>query len=163
VSDTPTESGLRDLDAEEAKLRADEVKFARWAAKQQAEYTKRRQALDARKNALQEEQYRGRLLPLVGVKDDARRNALQEERHRRQLLPLVGVKNGVKIRCRASVWSKDAALNDRLGTLLAVKRTRASVDFGEVKGDARPWEVSLEDLVPAGQEQVWTVAFSLPR
>jgi hypothetical protein len=40
-------------------------------------------------------------------------------------------------------------LNDRRGTLLAVKPARCVADFGESHGDGRPWKVPLEDPIPA--------------
>jgi hypothetical protein len=121
--------GPKDLDAIEAKLKADEEKFASWAKKTQEEYKRRREDIDARKKAL------------------------QDERHRRRLALVLGVKDGVKIHFRAPAGQSDAVLNDRLETLLAINRTRADVDFGEVNGDARPWLIPLDNLIPAEQPQ----------
>jgi hypothetical protein len=115
-----------EIKADEAEVKAEEAEFRLWMEKVQAEYVKRRRALEARKKAL------------------------ADERHRLRLLPLVGVKGGVRIWSRAPAGGRAAAaLDDRRGTLLAVRGTQCVVHFGEVGGDARPREVPLEDLVPA--------------
>jgi predicted RNase H-like nuclease (RuvC/YqgF family) len=69
-------------------------------------------------------------------------------RHRLVLLRLVGVAGAVKVRFR-HLAAKSAHLNDRAGTLLQVKRTRALVDFG----DDRPRDLPFEDLIPATAQQ----------
>jgi hypothetical protein len=76
--------------------------------------------------------------------------ALWDVQHRQRLLPLIGVEGGVRARSGTPAEDK---LHDRLGTLLDVKQKRAVVDFGEVDGDSRTWDIPLTCLVPAEQEQ----------
>jgi hypothetical protein len=121
------------LAAAEKRLLADEATLKSWAGKMSTEYGKRRAALDKR------------------------RQALRNERQRLALLSLLGVPQGVRVYVRYPNDRRESVLNDRFGTLTEVRRTRGIVDFGEVNGDARPWDFLLIHLIPAGEEQGCTV------
>jgi hypothetical protein len=87
-------------------------------------------------------------------KELARREAaLRRARQRLRLKVLVGVRDGVRSSCRYPAGTQGACLNDRLGTLVRMCRTRAVVDFGDVGGDTRHWRMPLTAIIPAGQEQ----------
>ncbi|MCY2990914.1 MAG: hypothetical protein NTY19_24020 [Planctomycetota bacterium] len=88
--------------------------------------------------------------------DEERLSRIADELQRLDLLELVGKTNAVKVRYRQPFGTKCYHLNDLRGTLLAVRRTRGTVDFGPA--GARPgrsgiWQYPLEELAPAGEEQ----------
>lgn len=89
---------------------------------------------------------------LVGVQQRDRERAAEE--HRLTLALHVGER--VRLRYR-----KGHLLDDAVGTLLVVKRTRGTVDFGPPHGE---WRWPLDDLLlesdPRGQGFVMRVATS---
>jgi hypothetical protein len=84
---------------------------------------------------------------------ERREAALRRARRRLRLQALVGVRDGVRSACRYPAGCQGAALNDRVGTLIRICRTKGEVDFGQVGGDARHWRVPLTEIIPADQKQ----------
>jgi hypothetical protein len=82
-------------------------------------------------------------------KDEALLQLIRDELHRLDLLALVGVPGGVQLACRYPPGSDAARLNDRKGTLEAVRRTKATVDFG----DGMRGNIPLKSLLPADRQQ----------
>jgi hypothetical protein len=83
------------------------------------------------------------------AKDQRRVDTIQAELRRLDFLELVGKPGAVKIRYRFPNGDRCAHLNDKPGTVLAVRRTRATVDFG----DAGRWNWCLGDLLPLDKPQ----------
>jgi hypothetical protein len=73
---------------------------------------------------------------------------------RKTLAPLIGVSGGVKISYRVAPDDRDAWMNTALGTLLDIRRSRVTVDYG----DHKRWNLHLRDVVPAGERQSVTFA-----
>lgn len=88
-------------------------------------------------------------------KDEKRWNEIDAELHRLSLLEILGREQGVKVRYRFPAGDRCAKLNDARGTLVAVRRTRASVDFGE----HGKWNWLLSDLLPVNGEQGEVLTF----
>jgi hypothetical protein len=103
-----------------------------------------RDKIKERMRRRQEEQHR----------DQDRLKDIGAELHRLSLAPLLGVEGGVMMRCRLPAGERGAHLNDRRGTLVALKPKRANVEFGEEK-----WAVPISELQPAGQPQGQTLLF----
>ena len=61
---------------------------------------------------------------------------------------LQGLPNAVKLARPYPLSSNAARLTDRLGTVVEVRRTRCTVDFGE-DGQQENWDIPLNHLVPA--------------
>ena len=78
---------------------------------------------------------------------------LTRESHRLTILALVGIPDGVCVRYRNACL--DQRLDDATGTVLHVRRTRATVDFGELG----KWQFAIESLLPTAERanQGWFV------
>lgn len=77
-------------------------------------------------------------------RDQRRVDAIKAELCRLEFVELIGKPGAVRVRYRFRLGDRCAVLNDRTGTVLAVRRTRATVDFG----DAGRWNWLLGDLLP---------------
>lgn len=82
-------------------------------------------------------------------RDHKREVAIHDALLRLRCLELLNVAGGVVLRCREPEGSRWSKLNDATGTLVAVRRTRATVDFGELGKVA----VALDELLPAAERQ----------
>lgn len=105
-----------------------------------------RERLDAEMSRLNERFQRRRQ---EAERDHKRHCAIQDALLRLRCLELLNVAGGVVLRCRQPDGSRWAKLNDAAGTLIAVRRTRATVDFGEL-GKVT---VALDNLLPAAERQ----------
>src|SRR5262249_38728042 len=65
----------------------------------------------------------------------------------KDLSPLVGKPDGVQLACRTSD-KRLQKFNDTKGTLLEIRRSRLTVDFGGEK-----WNMALDEVRPAGALQ----------
>ena len=79
--------------------------------------------------------------------DSERGFAIDRELHRLRLNALVGLEAGVMLRFRHPATDRCANLNDARGTLLDVRRTRATVDFG---AHGR-WNMKADSLIPSSE------------
>jgi hypothetical protein len=108
--------------------------------------------LQARRAALEAERakigQRSRARQEEREKDLDRERQIHNELHRLDLLALVGVPGGVQVDCRYPPGTDAGKLNDVKGTLEAVRRTRATVDFGGTR-----YSIPLDMLLPAGRQQ----------
>lgn len=91
------------------------------------------------------------------AKDQRRVDAICAELRRLDFLELVGKPGAVKVRFRFQSGDRCAVLNDKTGTVLAVRRTLALVDFGAA-GASGPsmsgkWDFPLSDLAPTDKPQ----------
>jgi hypothetical protein len=77
-------------------------------------------------------------------------NAIERQIHRTQVAALVGQQ--VQRRYRRS---QHPELNDAIGTLTAVRRTRCSVDYGHLG----KWSLPIDDVAEAGVEQGMEIFF----
>ena len=106
----------------------------------------------------EEEEKRLRLLLDTLRKEAAkvqeRVDQIRAERHRLQLLALVNVPGGVQARFRLPAGARGAELNDQKGTLLQIRRSRATVVFSGEK-----WRIPLNDVLPVGETQGMTILF----
>ena len=82
-------------------------------------------------------------------KDQRRVTAISNELLRLDFVELVGKPGAVKLRYQERLGGRYAVLNDKAGTVLAVRRTRVTVDFG----DAGRWNWPLFDLLPTDKSQ----------
>ena len=105
-----------------------------------------RERLDAELRELKERAERRRQ---ESYRDQKRHCAIQDALLRLRCLELLNVAGGVVMRCREPAGSRWSKLNDAAGTLVAVRRTRATVDFGEL-GRVN---VALDDLLPAAERE----------
>jgi hypothetical protein len=78
-----------------------------------------------------------------------REDALVEKERAVRLSTLVG--GQVRLRYRQPAGERCAHLNDKVGTLVAVRRTRCTVDFGDGERCGR-WNWPLSEIMPADEE-----------
>jgi hypothetical protein len=78
--------------------------------------------------------------------------------HRLSVIEALHVVDGVRLAYRG--WAKDKRLDDALGTVIEVKRTRCVVDFGSLG----KWRFPIEDVLPvaSGEEQGFRSWLPLP-
>jgi hypothetical protein len=81
-------------------------------------------------------------------KIDERQSQIRRELHRLDIEALVNVEGGVQLGCRYPRAHQLAGLNDVKGTVLEVRRTRATVAFG-----AEKWDMLLDSLKTATAQQ----------
>lgn len=105
-----------------------------------------RARLDAEMSRLKERFQRRRQ---EAERDHKREMAIHDALVRLRCRALLNVAGGVVLRCREPEGSRWSKLNDATGTLVAVRRTRATVDFGELGKVA----VALDELLPAAERQ----------
>jgi hypothetical protein len=77
---------------------------------------------------------------------------LYEMEKREQIATLVGVPNGVKVSRRGKYQGKWAWMDDALGTLESIRRTRATVDYS-----GRKVSVGVDDIIAADATQGFTL------
>ena len=77
---------------------------------------------------------------------------LKAKQHKAKIAELVGKPNAVRRRFRAEF---NPELNDALGTVLEVRRTQCTVEFG----DLGPWTVPIKNVIPAGDKQGMFIGF----
>jgi hypothetical protein len=82
--------------------------------------------------------------------DDERRRAIEAELHAISIRKLVAVPGGVISRSRYPAGHKASILNGLTGTALDVRRTKATVDFGE----AGRWTIPIAHLLPASKQHL---------
>ena len=82
--------------------------------------------------------------------DSDRWHRIDDELRRLRCLELLNVAGGVVLRDRQPAGSRWAKLNDAAGTLIDVRRTRATVDFGELGMVTTP----LDNLLPAAERDL---------
>lgn len=105
---------------------------------------KQRERLEAERARLKERAARRRQ---EADRDLRRQLVIDDELLRLACLELVDVTGGVVLRTRLPHESRWSKLNDAAGTLIAVRRTRATVDFGELGRVS----VRLDNLLPAAE------------
>lgn len=88
-------------------------------------------------------------------RDEKRWVSIHDQLQRLAVLKLVGVPNAVKLKHAYPSGDKAARLNDKLGTIEKVNRTRAIVEF---PGEPRPWSWPIECLIPADAPQGFVFA-----
>ena len=74
--------------------------------------------------------------------------ALLATHHRLRLIAVLAQPGAVRLRCSYSGKSPCRHLNDKVGTLTEVKRTRCRVDF-----DSESWTLPTDYLVPVNSEE----------
>jgi hypothetical protein len=87
-------------------------------------------------------------------KDRERAEQIRQERHRLVLFGVVGVAGAVQVRFRSPACWAESKLNDLKGTVLEVRRSRATVDFAGER-----WDYALKDLILAGEDQGISMAW----
>ncbi len=104
------------------------------------------EALHAQRDKLHAKSKRYRQLA-----DDAwsQANRVEDEIRKEQLRTMVG--QPVKRRYRSRF---NEQLNDAVGTLLKVNRTRCVVDYGDPIGE---WTIPIEDVAPVNEDQGWMI------
>ena len=83
-------------------------------------------------------------------KDAKRLQELDKLIDKENLRELVGVENAVKVRTRRLEGSEDSWVNEARGTIVKIKRTRATVRWNMTppNGYDGQWEWSIADLLP---------------
>jgi len=111
-----------------------------------SDHAKERERLEAEKAAIDRRREKRR----QEAEHDAQRvHRIENALLRLRMLELVNVTDGVIVRHREPCGSRWAVLNDLAGTLVAVRRMRGTVDFGE-HGNL---DLSLGNLLAADEKQ----------
>jgi hypothetical protein len=106
-----------------------------------------RDALQKKSDRLREE-YRKVAGELQRVVEKIGRMATHE-----RLSPLIGIQSGVQVSFTRPPDDPQAWMNDAKGTLLDIRRTRGTVDYGE-RGE---WDIPLDQIAPVGEPQGFTL------
>jgi hypothetical protein len=92
-------------------------------------------------------------------RDSRRLVEIEDQLRRLRLRELIGKPNAVQLHYRRRPGDKCAHLNDRFGMLTEVRRTRATVDFG----NGEIWNMPLDALLPADSFQGFEFGASMSR
>ncbi len=88
-------------------------------------------------------------------KDRERLGVIRNLLHRLRIVELEGKPDAVKVRFRMRPGDRCYFLNDALGTVEKVRRTRATVRFNKKRNekDYDRWDWLIDELIPTGEEQ----------
>ena len=126
-----------------------------------AELNEERKRLDAQEDR-REAAFRKYQKRCIAICRQLGRLELELQREQQEKIkPLVGVPNAVQMAHREPDGNRCAYLNDVLGTVTAVRRTRATVDFDVDGGNG--WDFPLEELLPADATQGFMAGASMGR